>query len=54
MLGERRPARSRRRWGNGSRLPGKPPIFVITPDIGLRDTYLDTICTIGAIGPFAA
>ena len=38
--------------GTNHAFQGAADLFVVTPDIGLRDTFLDTIWPIGALGPF--
>jgi hypothetical protein len=37
--------------GTNHAFQGAADLFVITPDIGLRDTFLDAIWPIGAVGP---
>ncbi|HEV7690269.1 MAG TPA: alginate export family protein [Hyphomonadaceae bacterium] len=38
--------------GTNHAFQGAADLFVVTPDIGLRDTYLNTIWPIGEMGPF--
>src|SRR6185436_12908398 len=38
--------------GTNHAFQGAADLFVITPDVGLRDTFLNTIWPIGAMGPF--
>jgi hypothetical protein len=38
--------------GTNHAFQGAADLFVVTPSVGVRDTYLDAVWPIGAIGPF--
>jgi hypothetical protein len=51
VLGEGGPRAFQTPLGTNHAFQGAADLFVVTPNVGLRDTYLDASWAIGAVGP---